>query len=357
MMYLAVSEDDIPKAESLVTRVGKDFADSAMFAVAQGDSAQVRQLLAEARSTTRFNKVVDAGWQVGQWLGRPADAEPFARAAAARPDRTGRGNTFLAENLLAQGRWVAADSAGTLAVRAATGSWPPLQRGLMAALPFLAVPKVALEAIRADVQAVDPAREPAGPGPAGNLLPAVRLYALGLMDSRLGRADQALKDAEELEAVKVSEGNEAIVRSLAATVRADVALAAHRPADALKVLESVRGAVPLDLVGLTPFTEDYGRFLRGEALIETGNDDEALRWLENGFDGTPDQMWYAAPVALRLGDIHERRGEHQKAIYDYDRFVRLWQRCDQPLQPAVQDARARLARLAGEQPGSQAPSP
>ena len=46
MMHLAVREDDLPRAESLVARVGKDFADSAMFAVAHGDSATVARLLA-----------------------------------------------------------------------------------------------------------------------------------------------------------------------------------------------------------------------------------------------------------------------------------------------------------------------
>ncbi len=56
MMHLAVSEEDIAKAESLVARVGKDYADSAMFAVAQGDSATVARLLVEARDS------VSVGW-------------------------------------------------------------------------------------------------------------------------------------------------------------------------------------------------------------------------------------------------------------------------------------------------------
>ena len=79
-----------------------------------------------------------------------------------------------------------------------------------------------------------------------------------------------------------------------------------------------------------------------------GNDAEAVRWLENGFDGTPDDMAFRAQVALRLGDIYERMGERQKAIDSYARFTRLWKHCDARLQPGVQDARARLARLTGE---------
>jgi tetratricopeptide (TPR) repeat protein len=146
----------------------------------------------------------------------------------------------------------------------------------------------------------------------------------------------------------VATDNLPVVRALAAAVRADVALAAHRPADAVGALDAVRGSVPLDLSGASPFGEDYARFLRGEALMALGNDAEAVRWLENGFDGTPDNMAFRAQVSLRLGDIYERMGERQKAIDSYARFTRLWKHCDGRLQQGVQDARAQLARLTGE---------
>ena len=347
MMHLAVREDDIPKAESLVARVGKDYADSVMFAVAHGDTATVARLRAAAESTTAFGQVVNVVWQVGEWLQQPAVAEPFARAAAARPDRAARGNNVLAENLIAQGRWTAADSALAVAERAATGPRARVVRGLWVTLPFLAVPRAQLEAIRADVAAWDPAKEPSPPNP-GEMLPQVQHYVLGLLASRLGDGAAALREAAQLETTQVAEGNQAVMRSLAAAVRADVALGARRPADALKALEAVRGEVPLDLTGVSPFSEDYARFLRGEALLGTGNDDEALRWLQHGFDGTPNEMAFRAQVSLRLGDIYERKGERQKAIDSYSKFVRLWSACDPRLTPAVEDARARLARLTAE---------
>jgi hypothetical protein len=109
MMHLAVSEDDIPRAESLVARVGKDYADSAMFAVAKGDSALVARLLGEARDSVGLGLVFNAVWQVGEWLEQPAAAERFARVAAARPERVARANTELARNLASQGRWTAAE--------------------------------------------------------------------------------------------------------------------------------------------------------------------------------------------------------------------------------------------------------
>ncbi len=349
MMHLAVREDDLARADSLVGRVGKDYADSAMFAVAQGDSATVRRLLGEAGGAVSPGEVVNAVWQIGEWLGRPDVAEPFARAAAARTERRARTNVVLATNLIAQGRWTAADSALTAGERGATDPGARISRGLLATLPFLAVPRAELEAIRADVAGWEAATEPAGPGPANEMLPQVQLYVLGLLDSRLGRAEAALKAAAQLEAAQVADGNRPVVRSLAAAVRADVALGARRPADALKVLDAVRGGeVPLDLSGRTPFSEDYVRFLRAEALLGIGDDGEALRWLAHGFGGTPDEMAFRAQTALRLGDIYERQGEKQKAIDSYSRFVRLWGACDARLRPAVDAARGRLARLAGE---------
>lgn len=349
MMHLAVSEEDIAKAESLVARVGKDYADSAMFAVAKGDSATVARLLVEARDSVNAFLVLNAAWQIGEWLQQPAAAEPFARTAAARPERPSRGNLALADNLVSQGRWTAADSAYTAAIRTGADGWPRLARALTAGLPFLAVPRAELEAIRADLSAWDPARDsPAAATPNAGLLPHVRLYALGLLASRLGEPDAALRAAGQLEAAPAAAELTPALRALAAAVRADVAITGRRPADAVSALAVVRGAVPLDLSGMWPFSEDYARFLRGEALLALGKDDDALRWLDDGFAGTRNEMAYRAQISLRLGDIYERKGERQKAIDAYARFVRLWAGCDARLRPAVEDARARLARLTGE---------
>jgi tetratricopeptide (TPR) repeat protein len=228
---------------------------------------------------------------------------------------------------------------------------PRLKRASTAALPCLAVPRPELEAINADHAAWDPAADQSsGPlmGPVPGMMPAARLYLLGLLAVRLGRPEAAARAAGQLEALPATDPITGPARSQAAAVRADLALAARRPADAVSALAGVRGAVPLSLSGISPFSEDYARFLRGEALLALGKDDEALRWLENGFGGTPDVMTFRAQVLFRLGDIYERKGERQKAIDAYARFVRLWSACDAPLRPAVVDARARLARLTAE---------
>jgi tetratricopeptide (TPR) repeat protein len=355
MMHLAVSEDDIAKAESLVARVGKDYADSAMFAVAKGDSAMVARLLAEAKDSTPPGLVFNAVWQIGEWLEQPAIAEPFARAGVARAnaapgDRSTRANMWLAENLIAQGRWTAADSAMVRAQASGDG-WPRLARGITAALPFLAVPRPELEAIRADIAAWDPVRDATAATSArisSDLLPSIRLYALGLLASRLGEPEAAARAAAQLETLPATDPLAGPARSLAATVRADMALTGRRPAEAVTALAGVRGNVPLDLSSRSPFSEDFARFLRGEALLALGNDDEAMRWFENGFSGTQDASTFRSQVLLRLGDIYERKGERQKAIDAYARFVRIWAGCDTRLRPSLEDARARLARLTSE---------
>jgi tetratricopeptide (TPR) repeat protein len=352
MMYLAVREDDIDKAESLVARVGKDYGDSVMFAVAHRDTVTVARLRGEARSARSIGEVSGAADQVGGWLLELPTAESFVRIAAARPEPSGRTSLLLALTQLGQGRWMSADSAFAAAARAPDAPEAPLRRGIAAALPFLALPRAELEAIRADLTAWDPATRPAGgAGPTSDLLPQLRLYALGLVASRLGDAGGALRTAAQLETAAAAPDNLPVVRSFAAAVRADVALAAGRPADALKALEAVRGQVPLDLTSSSSFTEDYPRFLRAEALLATGRDDEARRWLETGFDNTADMIVFQAQASLRLGDLYERKGERQKAIDNYARFLRLWGGCDPRLRPAVEEARTRLARVVAE-PGS-----
>ncbi len=77
--------------------------------------------------------------------------------------------------------------------------------------------------------------------------------------------------------------------------------------------------------------------------------DSALIYFEQWLD-TPhgtDSWWM--PVAYRRsGEIHESRGNTEKAIDYYDRLVELWNDSDPELQPIVSDLRARIARLVGE---------
>ncbi|MCZ6746746.1 MAG: tetratricopeptide repeat protein, partial [Acidobacteria bacterium] len=62
------------------------------------------------------------------------------------------------------------------------------------------------------------------------------------------------------------------------------------------------------------------------------------------------QDWRYLPATLRrLGELYEERGDRQKAVEYYSRFVDLWTDADADLQPTVEDIRGRVARLVREQ--------
>ena len=61
------------------------------------------------------------------------------------------------------------------------------------------------------------------------------------------------------------------------------------------------------------------------------------RWREDRF--------HLARVLTRLGELHESRGNREKAIHYYSRFVDLWKNADPELQPRVAEVHRRLARL------------
>ncbi|GMQ81602.1 MAG: hypothetical protein BMS9Abin05_1034 [Rhodothermia bacterium] len=92
--------------------------------------------------------------------------------------------------------------------------------------------------------------------------------------------------------------------------------------------------------------------MRAEALYALGRTDEALGWLEAIGDGLSNTMVDAgylfqdvAQSYLMQAKIHEERGNYEKAIRFYTRFIKTWKNADPEFQPAVEDARDRLDRL------------
>lgn len=58
----------------------------------------------------------------------------------------------------------------------------------------------------------------------------------------------------------------------------------------------------------------------------------------------PGRCWRAR-TRQRLGELYESKGDLKKAGEHYARFIELWEKADPELQPAVKDARARLAAI------------
>jgi tetratricopeptide (TPR) repeat protein len=55
--------------------------------------------------------------------------------------------------------------------------------------------------------------------------------------------------------------------------------------------------------------------------------------------------YHRAGAHKRLGELYEARGDRQRALTQYQKFVDLWKGADPELQPKVADVRKRIARL------------
>jgi tetratricopeptide (TPR) repeat protein len=256
---------------------------------------------------------------------------------------------YLALVHAGEGRWRDAN-ASLSALRHTPGSAAWLMRALLAALPFLDVPKTDLEKIRRELEGWDPRADPpeAESAPEAALGAHLRLWLLARLDVRLSADARALERAAELERLDVSPALRPTVRSMAQTIRAEVLTRQGRMREALDALAPVQGEVPLALVNVPFYAEEPARWLRIQLLRSLGREDEALEWMRNGFAATPTELAYLAPLHREQAQIYDRLGDHARATEHYARFVRLWKACDPALRPAVDDARERLAQLVGE---------
>jgi len=94
----------------------------------------------------------------------------------------------------------------------------------------------------------------------------------------------------------------------------------------------------------------------GMAFDRAGSKDSAVVYFER-YLTEPDwgRLYSDAedkPTVLRrLGELYEEIGDFDRAVEYYVSFVELWENADPELQPLVEDARARIARLVGEPRG------
>lgn len=356
MWDLAVREDDYAAVDAMLRRFsGAPLSYRVVPAHARRDTAAIRRVHDEARSLDARQSQIAARFVATYLEDFPAaavlallDLQPRRNAAI----RLGA-QTFLAWLEVARGRWRSARQAFDDAERMDGGQAVHGERALAATLPFLAVPRDDLARIRAQVESWNPSAEPVpGATPlASALRPHLRLYLLGLLSARLGAGDAAIARARELERLAVPPHARSVIAGLAATVRADVALRRTRPDEALALLRDATGQIPLELVMVKPFvnareyTQEHARYLRAEALIAKGRDDDARRWLETSFQGSPAELVYLAPAHLRLSQIDERGGNVAQAVAHLQRFTELWKDADPALQPQVIDAGKALRRL------------
>jgi tetratricopeptide (TPR) repeat protein len=359
MWDLAVREEDYQGADSMMRRMtAPPLSMRILLSFARGDSAARAGVLKEAVASDSRQSQIAARY-VATFLEDFATAKSLAEldlAPRRRPPIRANAQLFLAWLELARGRWTAAKAAFARAER--MEGVPPVlvQRAIAATLPFLAVPRSDLDSVRSEVELWNPAAEASDPGAglALRLQAHLRLYLLGLLSSRVGDHAAALRIAGEIERADASDEAPAVIRALALTIRADVALQRGNPDQAGDALEQLQGEVPLELVvvpvyaNVREFTQEHARHLRLLVLSAQQKHKEALQAIETSFQGAPSEMVYLAPMHLQRAEIYERLDEREKAAEHYRRFITLWRDCDSVLRPVLERAKTDLARMVEE---------
>ena len=359
MWDLAVREDDYGAARAMVDRMtSPPLSMRLLLGVARGDTAERRAMFEQARVSDSRQSQIGARY-IATFLEEMAVAESLARfdlAPRRRPEIRENAAHFLAWLDVARGRWDAANAAFARADDVPRAPPVVVQRALAAAMPFLEVQRADLERVTAEVAAWDPAAAASAPDAdlAARLRPHLRLYLLGLLALRRGDADSALARAGELERLAAPPGTEGLATAMAQTVRADAALHAGDVGAAAAALEHTTPEIPLELVSVPlfanarEFTLEHARLLRVLVLSAQRNHREALRWSATGFQGSPAELVYLAPMHFLAGEMYEESGEAGRAVEHYRRFVRLWSDCDDALRPRVVEATRRIERLERE---------
>jgi tetratricopeptide (TPR) repeat protein/tRNA A-37 threonylcarbamoyl transferase component Bud32 len=122
--------------------------------------------------------------------------------------------------------------------------------------------------------------------------------------------------------------------------RGFLALAEGRYAEAVERLRSAARGWGCALCNLVPI---------GQAFEKLGQRDSALAAYERY--ATYQVYWRLgqdvelAPTYVRLGELHEERGDRRRALEYYGKFVDMWKKADPELQPRVADVRRRIAEL------------
>jgi tetratricopeptide (TPR) repeat protein len=355
-----VREEAWARADTLIRRKfgAVPFGDQVLFAVVRGDSVAERRLrelapeMASRKGRRTSGLAVETGWLLATYqedLGRAEEFTRFGTASSIPPGLQATAHQLLANLAVAGGHWSRAEPEFAAAAAAHPDS-ALIGRALAASMPFLRVPKPALEGIRGEVERWRPGSDVSSPLPQAirPLTGHLRLYLLGLLSARLGVDADALRHAGELARLPAPPEARVLVRDLGRTIRADLAAAHNRTEEGLGLLEPVKGEVPFELIRLPYFSQEHARYLQSLLLNQAGRDAEALRLTEVAFTGTPNELQYLAPMHLLRARIYQRLNQRAAAAEQYSRFLRLWGTCDRVLRPVVEAAKLELAGLTAE---------
>jgi tetratricopeptide (TPR) repeat protein len=325
-----------------------------MLALALDDAGQRRRLVEEASRASDGDLLIGADI-VLIYSGDIRGSIPVVEALCdpGRPPETRlTGHLFRAWSEATLGHLAASRSELKEAERI---SLPPgLEfRAFLAGVSFLDPPRPELEALEGELARFD-ASSVADSASANTFIsmhdhlhPVVRLYLLGATEARLGRIDKALERAAALEREPVLAERKGIAVNLAASLRAQAALARGDRRGALALLEASPNDVSYNLGIASPFiARPQDRFARAELLEAAGKNEEALAWYGSLEGFAIYDLIYLPLSLLHRGRICEKLGRKDEAAAHYRRFLDLWRDADPELKPMVEEAKAALDRLA-----------
>jgi tetratricopeptide (TPR) repeat protein len=215
-------------------------------------------------------------------------------------------------------------------------AWGLEMRALFAILPFRAPQRAEIEGIRDALARWDP--RSAAPN-ANQVLAAhngvhdvLRRYLLGALDVRLGQFREALDAAGELEGMPGSDSRGRFAGHLGQSIRAQVARAEEKPADALRILAASQPEIWYQLAITSPFySAALERYLRADLLCALGRPEEALGWYATLGESSPYELVYLAPAHLAQAEIHGAAGRWDRAAEHRARAEELWTGSDEEL--------------------------
>jgi DNA-binding SARP family transcriptional activator len=275
----------------------------ALRAFATNDPAAIAQVSEELQSARAITAAI-AFSDVTLYSGNLAGAEYLARSfiqVARSAELRALCHVQVAHVALAQGKLDVVDEELRRAA-SLDEAWGLETRAMFAAQPFLPLREVEVRSAREALAAWDPGRVPPTSfmvfAMHNGLHPAFQAYLLGLLDLRLGDVSSASARLEELYGLESQEG---LVRSLVVELRARLARAEGKPAEALALLERSRPELWFQLTVASPFFSLASqRFLRAELLEEVGRREEAAAWYGAIAERSPYEVIYAAPARARV---------------------------------------------------------
>jgi tetratricopeptide (TPR) repeat protein len=174
----------------------------------------------------------------------------------------------------------------------------------------------------------------------------LRLYLLGRIAAREGRARDLVATAAWLSELPVTGEGTRVVQGLLRELDAEVQVLGGREAEALKLLEASAPGVWYQFAVGSPFSSGAEcRFRRAQLLEACGRPLEAACWYATIAQRSPWELLWAAPAARQLGQLYDRLGQPANALPHYQNFVSLWRDADPPLQHLVREAAQRIRTI------------